>query len=182
MPRVIAITGLAGSGKSSVASLLCIHHGFRLVKFADPIKDMLRAIGLGPAELEGNKKGLPSRLLGGKSPRYAMQTLGTDWGRSMIHDNLWINIWRSRAKDILADGLPVVCDDARFQNEAEIVRDLGGEIWNIKRPAIGRLGATGGLPGHESESGVAARHATVQINNTGTLDDLLIKITELMSK
>lgn len=182
MPRVIAITGLAGSGKSSVAALLCIHHGFRLLKFADPIKDMLKAIGLTVAELEGNKKGLPSRLLGGRSPRFAMQTLGTDWGRSMIHDNLWINIWRARAKDILADGLPVVCDDARFQNEAEVVKDLGGEIWNIKRPAVGRLGATGGLPGHESESGVAARHATIQINNTGTLDDLLGKITELMSK
>jgi hypothetical protein len=182
MPRVIGITGLAGSGKSSAASLLSIHHGFKLVKFADPLKDMLRAIGLGPAEIEGHKKGLPSRLLGGKSPRYAMQTLGTDWGRAMISDDLWTYIWKSRAKQFLLDGTPVVCDDCRFENEATVIRDLGGELWNIKRPQAGRLGATGGLPGHESESGQAARYAKHQIQNSGTLDELLAKVTELMSK
>lgn len=182
MPRVIAVTGLAGSGKSSVASLLVIHHGFKLLKFADPLKDMLRALGLGPAELEGPKKGLSCKLLGGRSPRYAMQTLGTDWGRSLICDDLWVNIWRQRAKLLLLDGFPVVCDDARFDNEALVIKDLGGEIWNIRRPAIGRLGATGGLPGHETENGAASRHALQQINNSGTLDDLLHRVSDLMSR
>jgi hypothetical protein len=181
MPRVIGITGLAGAGKSSAASLLMIHHGFRLVKFADPLKDMLRSIGLGIDEIEGHKKGLPCRLLGGRSPRYAIQTLGTDWGRSLISDSLWTNIFRARAKVLLLDGSPVVCDDVRFENEVDVIRDLGGEIWNIRRNVAGRIGATGGLPGHESESGVAARRADRTINNNGTLDELLLQVSTSMS-
>lgn len=143
---------------------------------------MLKVVGLGPAELEGAKKGLPSRLLCGKSPRYAMQTLGTDWGRSTIGDELWVGIWRATAKQMLLDGFPVVCDDVRMANEASVIRDLGGELWNIKRPSVGRFGATGGLPGHSSESGAASRYATVQINNSGTLDELLAAINGEMSK
>ena len=41
---------------------------------------------------------------------------------------------------------------------------------------------TGGLPGHESESGQAGRFAAQVVHNVGTLDDLLAKVTELMSR
>lgn len=180
-PRVIGLTGLAGAGKSTASRMLVARHGFKLVKFADPIKQMLRVLGLGAEELDGAKKGLASRLLGGRSPRFAMQTLGTDWGRAMISEELWTSHWRTRARQLLLDGSSVVCDDCRFENEAEAIRDLGGEIWNIRRPSGARKGATGGLPGHISEAGAAARYAKVQINNSGNESDLMMKLDMLMS-
>ena len=42
---------------------------------------MLYQLGLGEAHIEGALKEVPCELLGGKTPRYAMQTLGTEWGR-----------------------------------------------------------------------------------------------------
>jgi hypothetical protein len=45
--------------------VLARDYGYAVVKFADPLKDMLRVLGLGVAELEGDKKAAPSELLCG---------------------------------------------------------------------------------------------------------------------
>lgn len=173
MPQVIAITGLAGSGKSTIAQMLGAR-GFKLVKFADPLKEMLKVIGLGPAELEGERKALPCKLLLGRSPRHAMQTLGTEWGRHQIHDDLWCSIWRSRTKQWLLDGHNVVCDDCRFENEVRAVQDLGGQIWNVRRPGLRSAG------NHSSEAGIASRFAEVQINNQSDIAALAVNIALLL--
>lgn len=179
MPRIIAIAGLAGSGKSTISKMLTHQHGFKLVKFADPLKNALRAIGLTEEELEGSRKALPCKLLGGRTPRYAMQTLGTEWGRNLIHDGLWTNIWKSRVKDLLADNHPVICDDCRFENEVEAVQALGGEIWEVRRRAASeaKLAAP-----HASEAGIAARFASQRLMNNGSIDELFIKVNELLNK
>lgn len=170
MPQVIGLAGLAGAGKSTAAGIL-VSQGWKLVKFADPLKDMLRAIGLTQAEIEGEKKGLSSRLLGGKSPRYAMQTLGTDWGRVLISEDFWVNIWKQRARQQLLDGFCVVADDCRFANEVLAIKDFGGEVWTIHRPGL-KAGS------HPSESGSAMRFSSQMIRNDGTPDDLLAKVME----
>lgn len=82
LPPVIALTGLAGSGKSTASKYLVEKHGYQLVKFAGPLKDMLRAIGFGEDDIEGNGKELSNSLLCDKTPRHAMQTLGTEWGEN----------------------------------------------------------------------------------------------------
>jgi hypothetical protein len=79
--RLIALTGYAGSGKSTLADILACEHGFTVVKFAGPLKAMLRALGLDEREIEGDLKEQPCQLLAGHTPRRAMQTLGTEWGR-----------------------------------------------------------------------------------------------------
>lgn len=145
--------------------------GFKLVKFADPLKDMLRVLGLGQEELEGARKGLPCKLLHGRSPRYAMQTLGTEWGRGLIHDELWSSAWKARARQLLLDGSPVVCDDCRFENEVRAIQDLGGELWSIRRQGIKMP-----VVGHVSESGIAYRYATRRLDNRGTIQDLHLAV------
>ncbi len=45
-------------------------------------------------KIEGSLKAKPCSLLAGKTPRHAMQTLGTEWGRNCIGDGFWINLWR----------------------------------------------------------------------------------------
>lgn len=127
LPRIIGISGKIGAGKSTAAGYF-IERGYRLVKFADPLKSMLRAIGLNEDEIEGSLKETSCEKLSGATPRFAMQTLGTDWGR-MIHPDFWVHLWASEA----AKYQFVVADDCRFQNEAAAIRARGGAILGIKR-------------------------------------------------
>lgn len=163
LPPVIALTGLAGSGKSTASKYLVEKHGYQLVKFAGPLKDMLRAIGLSEEQIEGELKEEPCEWLQGATPRHAMQTLGTQWGRACIGPSFWIELWVRRVNLIIAEGGRVVVDDCRFPNEAAEVRKFGGVVWQL----VGRGGIAGS---HESEAGCGA--ADVEIHNIGDIADL----------
>lgn len=146
LPRtLIAFTGLAGSGKSTAAQHLVKNHGFQRLRFAGPLKDMMRALGLTEAEIEGDRKEMPCDLLGGKTPRYAMQTIGTEWGRDIIAPDLWIRAFNAALAKVPAD-VPVVVDDCRFPNEADAIIAAGGVLVRVVRP-----GAGAGASGHSSE-------------------------------
>lgn len=132
---LIGICGRAASGKSTVADHL-ISQGFVRVKFAGPLKDMLRAIGLPERAIEGDLKTTPMRILGYRTPRFAMQTLGTEWGRKIMGDGFWTGLLEARANKLLAHGLHVVCDDMRFPNEVEAIRNMGGRIIKVERPSL----------------------------------------------
>lgn len=163
LPPVVAFTGVAGSGKSTATRYLIVRHGYTLVKFAGPLKDMMRAIGLTEDEIEGGLKEQPSHTLFGKTPRHAMQALGTEWGRDLIHPDFWISLWRRRVETVLADGGRVVTDDCRFPNEARAVRKFGGNIY--------LLSGRGGIAGnHASEKGCEDMdHVLI---NKGSIDEL----------
>src|SRR5690606_21287800 len=117
LPPVVAFTGRAGSGKSTASRYLVERHGYQLVKFAGPLKAMMRALGLGDRHIEGDDKELPCALLSGKTPRHAMQTLGTEWGRNCIGENFWVDLWTYHA----SQHERVVVDDCRFANEARAI-------------------------------------------------------------
>lgn len=157
---IIGLTGHKGAGKSEAAKTL-ISLGYQRERFAGPLKDMLRALGLTEAQVDGDQKETPCPLLGGATPRHAMQTLGSEWGRSLIDPNLWIMIWKSRA----TAHSHVVVDDIRFPNEVDAIRELGGAICRIDRP-----GAHG--DGHISEQHIDMLPADHVIANTGNLSDL----------
>lgn len=163
LPPVIALTGLAGIGKSTASKYLVEKHGYQLVKLAGPLKDMLRAIGLSEAQIEGELKEEPCEWLQGATPRHAMQTLGTQWGRACIGPSFWIELWVRRVNQIIAFGGRVVVDDCRFPNEAAEVRSLGGVVWRL----VGRGGIAGA---HESEAGCG--EADLEISNIRAIADL----------
>jgi hypothetical protein len=137
---IIGFTGPIGCGKSFAARHLVNNHGFTVHKMAGPLKSMMRAIGLADEHIEGRLKEVPCDLLCGKTPRYAMQTIGAEWGRDLIGGELWVNLWRAT----LPPGR-VVCDDIRYPNEAAMVRFLGGLVVEVRREGIGTHGA------HQSE-------------------------------
>lgn len=134
---IIALTGYAGSGKSTAAKHLVDRHGFTLVKFAGPLKSMLRCLGLGDREIEGDLKEQPHPVLCGQTPRRAMQTLGTEWGRNLIGSDLWVRVAMESALAVLDQGGRVVIDDCRFENEAAAIKAAGGTIIRINRPGTG---------------------------------------------
>lgn len=145
---VIAFKGKGGSGKSTAAKYL-EENGYVRTSFAAPLRAMLAAIGLSDEELSGALKEAPCAALSGRSPREAMQLLGTEWGRALA-PNLWADLWHDTASDILRrGGFGVVVDDCRFPNEAEAVRALGGYVIEI----IGSASGDGvGIAGHASEA------------------------------
>lgn len=167
---IVALSGLAGSGKSTVADHLCARWGFRREKMAGPLKDMLRVLGLTDAHIEGALKEVPCDLLGGRTPREAMITLGTEWGRDLVHPDLWVNAWKRRA----AGGL-VVCDDCRFVNEAAAIRSMGGSIVRIVR--AGQAAPSG----HISETGQAAIRPDHILANDSDVPGLIGKVDRLMA-
>lgn len=133
---IIAFTGLAGAGKSTAAQHLVASGRFQRVRFAGPLKAMMRALGCTEAEVDGHLKEVPCALLGGKTPRYAMQTIGTEWGRDLIDSDLWIRAWQTAVAAVPAH-LGVVVDDCRFPNEAAAVAAVGGVLVRIERPGAG---------------------------------------------
>ena len=147
-PSVLGITGRAGSGKTTAADVL-VKAGWKRVKMAGPLKDMLRSIGLTDRHIEGDLKEVPCDLLCGQTPRHAMITLGTEWGRDIIGGNLWVGLARQRIMQAMSEGYNVVVDDVRFNNEADIIRDLGGTVLEIRRDGAIKID-------HKSEGGVRA--------------------------
>lgn len=136
--RLVAFTGLKGSGKDTAASVF-VERGYEHVKFADSLKEMLRTLlryrGAPEAEIErmieGDLKEEPSPYLSGRSARYAMQTLGTEWGRELMSETFWIDA----AEDRLRGRDRVVVSDVRFGNEADLIRTRGGSLYRIQRGA-----------------------------------------------
>lgn len=157
---IIGLAGTANAGKSTAAAILMREHGFVLVKFAGPLKAMLRGYlthvgcdaGTIERMIEGDLKELPTEFLSGASPRYALQTLGCEWGREFIHPDFWINAWTAQVRRVLASGHRVVTDDCRFENEGAAIRAAGGYVVRIKRPDINRIPEAQ----HISEAGIEA--------------------------
>lgn len=172
LPRIIiAFTGLAGAGKSTAAAHLVNCHGFQRVRFAGPLKAMMAALGLTAAQIDGDEKELPCDLLGGKTPRWAMQSIGTEWGRDLISPDLWIRAWQVALDRA---GPRVVVDDARFPNEVAAVAAAGGVCVRVERPGAGSTVA----PGHSSEQHQLPAVSTM--HNTGAPAALFDQINRLL--
>lgn len=182
MSRLIAFTGLAGAGKSTAADAL-VEEGWVRVKFADPLKNMMRAFyrscGLEDsayieARIEGTMKEEPDPFLKGRTPRHAMQTLGTEWGRDCVHQNLWVEAWSQKVMNMFDRDLDVVVDDCRFPNEAAAVRSLGGRIVEVTGRGKG-LGKK-----HQSEHGIG--EPDMKITNAGAIEQFQHDIVHIFSR
>lgn len=158
---LVGLHGRANSGKDTVAALL---PATRSIGFADPLYGALSAILDVDVETLKDRDFKEAEIPWvGKSPRQMLQSMGTAWGREMIREDIWLLIARRR---IEAGGSFVVVRDVRFDNEAEMILGMGGEVWEIDRP-----GAETCVP-HASEGGISRDLVSRVIRNTGTLRDL----------
>ena len=169
--KIIGFTGKAGSGKATRATEL-ERLGWRRMSFADPIRAMLQAwlnisveaggteaaADLQDAKQYAELKELPMAMWGEKTLRQMMQLLGTEFGRDKVDPDTWVKTMRLRiaslehghGKSRKADELRIVIDDVRFENEAEMIRSLGGTVIRL----VGPEGPATGIEGHRSEKGL----------------------------
>lgn len=174
--NLIGITGPAKAGKSTVARYL-VEQGFIEVSFAAPIKRAIStAFDIDILDLEEPQfKEAPLPWLG-KSPRYLLQTLGTEWGRKMVAPDVWLILAARRIEKARDLGHPgVIVSDVRFDNEADFILARGGQLWRIWRQAATAVRA------HESEQGINEAYPSHGIINNGSFDDLYTRVDNLLA-
>lgn len=174
-PRLIGFTGLKGSGKDTAGQVFT-DHGWHKLSFAQPLKlmlrDLMRLRGCTDPEryTDGDRKEFATPYLMGKTARHAMQTLGTEWGRNLIDDALWIDTFERVALRAIVEGHGVVVTDVRFPNEVEAIKRLGGRVFRVNR----------GKPApdlHPSEAQVLSLDVTDEVyNNYDTARDFQVHI------
>jgi hypothetical protein len=164
------------SGKTAVANMLA-QEGFRALSFASPLKRMACEflVNLGYGETESTKLVWVDKSFVvpevGCSVRRILQTLGTEWGREQITDDVWVRCWEAQA----SRHDRVIADDVRFLNEAQAVKAKGGQMWKVVRPSSthdGRHISEGGLDDWDRFDAV--------IQNDGSLSDLRAKVLALL--
>lgn len=131
MGRLIALHGLAGSGKSTACQIIEKEMPDLVrVKFAGVLKDMMRLMlsyaypneraDFFEEAIEGKYKEVSLQGLGGLSPRIIMQVLGNDF-RSKVSPNLWSTLTCAHVTNLLNEGKTVCIDDLRFPAECAML-------------------------------------------------------------
>ena len=140
---IIGICGLIGSGKGTVADILVNTHKFTKISFADKLKDGVASVfGWDRKMLEGdtdesrqwrelNDDFWSNETKMEVTPRLVLQLFGTDCMRNGFDDGIWVSLVKKELLD--NPGRNYVIPDVRFANEVDMIRDVGGEVWEIKR-------------------------------------------------
>lgn len=199
---LIGIGGAARAGKSAIAEVLEREFGFQVLNMSDALSDALYA--LNPIVFLPQAVRLPdgSALGAHKHMRYQalvdlvgyteaktvpevrrlLQFLGTEVGRNIIDEDVWVDIMTRR---ILALGARarVAVTSIRFLNEIDMIYGLYGATLYVIRPEPAdtlRAHQLAAQPtsAHSSETSVSEEHFSHLIVNDGTLNQLAMKVSD----
>ena len=134
---IIGICGHKGSGKDYLANILKEYTGFKVVHFADPIKDIISDLfKISKDELNELKNSENTKILG-TNMRSILQTFGTNIMQKFCGKRIWVDLVLKEDNLIIAD--------VRFQHEVDAILEKGGFIIKLDSPC---------LDSHISESGI----------------------------
>lgn len=103
------------------------------------------------------------------TPRKLLQLIGTEGGRDLIHENIWVNaLFSSYTKDS-----KWIIPDTRFDNEAKAIKDRGGIIIKVERD----VNIT---DNHASEKGISDEYIDIVIDNNGSMEELIEKVKTIL--
>lgn len=173
---LIGLAGRAGAGKDTVAGIIreeAALTGQRtaVASFADPLYRAISTIAGIPVSMlrdRGFKEETIDWL--GKSPRQLLQTLGTEWGRGLVHPDIWVRAAMREAKARRDIGVGTIFADLRFDNEAAAIRETGGRVFRVIRPGYECLAADAAT--HPSEAGIRDDLVDAIVINDGDLVQL----------
>ncbi|WP_350578619.1 deoxynucleotide monophosphate kinase [Pseudomonas sp. HY2-MNA-CIBAN-0224] len=175
-PLLIGLTGRARTGKTTAAEHLTGTYLLEHYAFADPLRDGLMAIfNLDPTDFEGDRKEQPLAWLD-HSPRQLMQSMGTEWARNTVHQDVWVKLAEQNLNYMtksLGAVTGFVVSDVRFDNEADFIRRSGGTIIHIWRADAQSVNP------HASEKGIAGNVNDLLVDNNGTVEEFLRALDEV---
>jgi hypothetical protein len=180
---LIGFAGYAGSGKDTAAEAVVRELGAVRRALADPIKHAITVLnpeldrefywnvqqqlahyGWDP---DHNPVGTPTYFAAWDAlkrelpeARRLLQVFGTEVGRQLFGENVWID----QLLRFAVDHSLVVVPDVRFPNEAVAIREQGLLI-HVVRPGVGPVN------GHTSEGLLQAAMGDVMLLNEGTVSD-----------
>jgi hypothetical protein len=172
---IIGLSGAIGAGKDTVADILVADYGFRKYSLIQPVINAACKIFDVPEYFftDRDYKGVKSKALMGKTPRDIMRTLGTEWGRNLIDEQIWLKL----ADSLGAFQGDVVISAIRFDNEVEYVKrathshdpDNEFKCWHIIRPGNP---FAGDMSSHASDMGLDEVYIDEVLVNGGSLESL----------
>ena len=186
---IIGICGFKSSGKDTIAEYLIKEYGFKKVSFASTLKDIISIMfGWSRDKLEGItkedrewrekidpwwSKTLKMPLL---SPRYVMQYFGTDLFRNHFHPDIWVKIVENKLNKYVEED-NIVITDCRFNNEINMILQLGGKIIQVHRNLPIEVKCI-----HSSEIEWIRCYKDYDIENVGTIKELEEKVKYILEK
>lgn len=164
--KLIGLTGLPRAGKNLFATHLVENHGYVELSFAAPLKAASAVLlGMELWQMNGEHNFDREAILPewGFSTRDFLQRFGTEAMRNNFGQDFWLKHMHARIRaERLKPLSRIVITDVRFENEASLVRQLGGKIIEITRNGTVRSA-------HPSDRGVMA---DVYVPNSGTKMEL----------
>ena len=173
--NVIGLTGYAQSGKDTLASILVEKYGYSRVAFADKIRDFLYGINpMVACSPTGYLRDLVNLVGWDKAKqepqvRRLLQDLGIS-ARELIDENIWVT---TALKHVGKDER-VVVTDVRFENEAMMIKLMGGQLWRVRRPGVEAVNS------HVSETQLDGYKVDQIFVNSGSIQDLELLIRTRM--
>lgn len=174
---LIGLGGRLRAGKDTVADALVVNRGFRKMGMSDALADALLVLDPvipdWPTLGTSTRYSVIIRAVGyveaktNPEVRRLLQKLGTEVGRDMIDQNVWVDIIERRIRESLAAGVSVAVTGIRFPNEVSMIRRVGGSLVWVSRPALEDPAGD-----HASESSVSVLDFDHHILNVGTVAEL----------
>ena len=163
---IIGLSGYARSGKDEVAKILVEDYGYKRVAFADKIRELL--LETNPQVKDGFRVESVVGAYGWDKAkvlfpeiRNLLQRLGVG-ARNTFGDEFWVSqVFHSMDKTS-----DYVITDVRFENEAMMLKLMGGQLWRIKRPGVEPVN------NHVSEHDLDGYKVDKILKNEGTLEEL----------
>jgi len=162
---------------------------WEIKKFAGKLKTIASIIAGVPEELfehqEFKQKQMPKDW--GMTYREFLQKLGTEAMRNGLHPNVWVNA-------LFADYIPYsvrgssyeqietnwIITDVRFPNEVEAIINRRGITIRVVKPDMYSLQSM--TPAHVSETALDDIMVHYEIVNDGTIEDLVERVKEILTK
>lgn len=202
----IAISAKMCSGKGEAAAFIRREYGFKVISFADPLKELAELAALddvvrntrvativhrlftdrphmGPAVMQRYAEltmEFAEELASDAKPRGFLQTLGTAFRE--LYQDCWASFLVNRAIEEQGNW---ICDDMRYLNETRYAREAG---WTLVRINVDEEVRRSRLTAKELQPGCIDHPSEVDLdsfqdwdvvwNNFGTLDDLNAQIAQ----
>lgn len=168
---IIGLSGYARSGKDEVAKILVSEFNFERVAFADAIRDLLYQMNplIGVTRLQTMIDAVGWDIAKQHPDvRSYLQNLGVG-ARKLFGNNFWINQALNPhiyEHPIVGVNKNIVITDVRFENEADTIKALYGQVWRVRRQNVEPVNQ------HVSEVALDDYKFDQILKNEGSLDEL----------